>query len=573
MTAGPDAPTPDLAQVPARPVATQDLLKIPGVGVGAGARRAEAPHTAAPWPLPVATALAALAGLLTTFAFPPYGLWPLALAAPTALALLVAGRSSRAGALLGFATGLGFFVPLLHWTGTYVGPFPWLLLAVVEAAYLAPLGALLVLVRRLPAWPLWAGAGWVAQEALRDRWPFGGFPWGRLAFSQADAPTLGLAALGGAPLVTFAVALAGCLLAAVLPLLAALARTRRGRSPVLATAASAAVAALVVLLAGLAVPATAATGPTVQVALVQGNVPRLGLDFNAQRAAVLRNHAAATRALAAQVRAGTAPRPDLVIWPENSSDIDPYTDREAAAIIDAAVRDIGVPVLVGAVVGRSATTVANMGIVWSPTSGPGQTYTKRHPVPFGEYIPLRPVARLFSSDVDLVTRDFVKGDRVGVLQVGPATVGDVICFEVGYDGLVRDVVAGGGQVIAVQTNNATFGFTPQSEQQLAMSRLRAREHARTVLVAATSGVSAVVAPDGRVRERAGIFTAATFDVAVPLSSARTLATRAGEWPEAALVALALLAGLLGLLAGRRRSGRDAPPSPYATRPWAATSRR
>lgn len=560
MTAGPDAAT-SADRVPST---TGDLLKIPG----AGTRHVQTPR-AQQWPLPVAAALAVLSGVLTTFAFPPYGLWPLALAAPTALALLSAGRSARAGALLGFATGLGFFVPLLHWTGTYVGPFPWLLLAVVEAAYLAPLGVLVVLVRRLPGWPVWAAAGWVAQEALRDRWPFGGFPWGRLAFSQADAPTLGLAALGGAPLVTFAVALAGCLLAAALPLLVVALRVRRGRL----RAGAAVVGVLAVLLAGLVVPATPPTGPTVQVAMVQGNVPRLGLDFNAQRAAVLRNHADATRALAERVRAGTAPRPDLVIWPENSSDIDPYTDPEAAALIDAAVRDIGVPVLVGAVVGRSATTVANMGIVWSPTSGPGATYTKRHPVPFGEYIPLRSVARLFSSDVDLVTRDFVKGDRVGVLQVGPATVGDVICFEVGYDGLVRDVVAGGGQVIAVQTNNATFGFTPQSEQQLAMSRLRAREHARTVLVAATSGVSAVVAPDGSVRERAGVFTAATFDVAVPLSAARTLATRAGEWPEAALVALALLAALLGLLSGRRRARDAAGRTLAATRRRASTSRR
>ncbi|MGN6242712.1 MAG: apolipoprotein N-acyltransferase [Motilibacteraceae bacterium] len=570
MTAGPDASTGAPSDAPGdrstsvRPTVTaQDLLKIPGAGA-----RGAASGRVPPWPLPVAAVLAVLAGLLTTFAFPPYGLWPLALAAPTALALLVAGRSPGAGALLGLATGLGFFVPLLHWTGTYVGPFPWLLLAVVEAAYLAPLGALVVLVRRVPAWPLWAAAAWVAQEALRDRWPFGGFPWGRLAFSQADAPTLGLAALGGAPLVTFAVALAGCLLAAAVPLLVAVLRAGRGRLP----SAAAVAAALVVLLAGLAVPATAPTGPTVQVALVQGNVPRLGLDFNAQRAAVLRNHAEATHALAERVRAGRAPRPDLVVWPENSSDIDPYTDASAAATITAAAQDIGVPVLVGAVVGRSATTVANMGIVWSPTTGPGQTYTKRHPVPFGEYIPLRRIARLLSSDVDRVSRDFVKGDRVGVLQVGPATVGDVICFEVGYDGLVRDVVTGGGQVIAVQTNNATFGFTPQSEQQLAMSRLRAREHARTVLVAATSGVSAVVAPDGGVRQHAGVFTVATFDVPVQLSTARTLATRAGEWPEAALVALALLAALLGLLAGRLRSP-DRAPSPYATRARAATSRR
>ncbi|RJK93196.1 apolipoprotein N-acyltransferase [Vallicoccus soli] len=501
---------------------------------------------------------AAGTGAALTLAFPPYDLWWVASLCVAALALLTRGATPRRGALLGLLAGLGFFVPLLHWSGVYVGPVPWLVLAAVQALYLVPLGAASALVQRLPAWPLWVAALWVGQEALRTRWPYGGFPWGRLAFSQADAPTLGLAAAGGAPLVTAAVALAGALLAAAVLAL-------RGARP--ARGAAAGAGALAAVLAGLAVPVlqpAPADGPTVRVALVQGGVPRLGLDFNAQRQAVLRNHVDATRRLAADVRAGRVPAPDLVVWPENASDVDPFRDPSAAALISGAVDDVGVPVLVGTLVGAGPDHVENTGVVWTPGEGPGERYVKQHPVPFAEYIPLREVARVFSDDVDRVGRDMVAGDRTGVLQVGPATVADVICFETGYDGLVRDAVAGGGQVVVVQTNNATFGRTPQTEQQLVMTRLRAVEHARTGLVVATSGVSAVIAPDGAVLDRAEVFTAETLHAEVPLSSTLTLATRAGAWPElaltlAGLAALAAAAApalpVLPALAARRARGR------------------
>jgi apolipoprotein N-acyltransferase len=151
--------------------------------------------------------------------------------------------------------------------------------------------------------------------------------------------------------------------------------------------------------------------------------------------------------------------------------------------------------------------------------------------------------------VDRVSRDFVKGQDPGVLRVGPATVGDVICFEVAYDGLIADV-ADRSEMIVVQTNNATFGRSDETWQQLAMGRLRAVEHGRPVLVAATSGVSAVIDPDGHLSARSDVFTA---DVLVRTVSGRqgsTLSGRLGAGPEWGLVALALLG--LGLVARQRR---------------------
>ena len=475
--------------------------------------------------LPSRLLVAVVAGLVLDAAFPPHDLWWLAPLPVGALTVLCRHRSARTGALLGLATGAGLFVPLLVWTGTIAGPLAWLALAALEAAFFAPLGAGLALVTRLRGWPLWAAALWVGEEALRDRLPFGGFPWGRLAFSQGHTALTPLAAVGGAPLVTFAVAALGSALAA--------AWLRKALPTAVALAA-------VVLLTAPMVP-TPTAGQPVTVAVVQGNVPRLGLAAFAQRAAVLNNSARATHELAAAVRSGRQPKPDLVIWPENASDLDPYTDPEAATTIAAAVRDVSVPVLVGAVLEGPGNKVRNAGIVWEPATGPGRMYVKRHPVPFGEYMPFRSFVRHLSSKVDLVPRDFARGSAPGVLDVGPARLADVICFEVAYDGVVRDAIRAGGRLLVVQTNNATFGRTGETYQQLAMGRLRAVEHGRTVLVAATSGVSAVIAPDGRVLGRTGLFERRVLVSRVPLRSEQTLANRLGTLPELALSLLGALA--------------------------------
>ncbi|WP_254877062.1 apolipoprotein N-acyltransferase [Verrucosispora sp. NA02020] len=512
-----------------------------------------------PLPLPVAVAMAVTAGLALLLAFPPYGWWPLA---PVGVALLAAAthrRRLRAGAGLGFLTGLALFAPLLSWTNLHTGYLPWVLLSLLQAGYLALLGLATAwvspLADRYPAvWPALTGVLWVGQEALRDRTPFGGFPWGRLAFGQDGSPLLGLAAVGGAPLVTFAVATAGgLLLTGVWWTL----RVRRAAGVRWWTPAAGCAAALVLLVGGgLLVPvSTTVTGDTVTVAIVQGNVPRLGLDFNAQRQAVLNNHVDATIALAGEVAAGTRARPDLVVWPENSSDIDPLRNQSANIRISEAADAIGVPILVGAVLtGPEQGQVRNAGLLWRPGSGPDleQLYIKRHPVPFAEYVPLRRIARMVSDQVDRVRADFVAGTAPGVVRTPAAVLGDVICFEVAYDGLVRDTVVGGAQLLVVQTNNATFDVA-EARQQLAMVRLRAVEHGRPALMASTVGVSGFVSPDGRVSDATGFNTQAVVVRELRLTEGRTLATRVGVLPEVVLAGLAV-AALVGAALVRRRWG-------------------
>ncbi len=493
-------------------------------------------------------AAAAGGGVLLYLSFPPLGLWWLAPVAFALLGLAVHDRRARAGFGYGVLFGLASLLPLLVWTGEFVGALPWLTLSTFEALVIGLAGAGTAIVWRLPAGPLWAGCGWVAMEALRARVPFGGFPWAKIAFSQPEGTFLPLAAVGGTPLLGFAVVLCG-FGTAELVLRTARSSTRRARRLLVP-----ALLAVLPLLAGPAAAGLVSTAPdrgTVTAAVVQGNVPRAGLDFNAQRRAVLDNHAARTEQLAAEVDTGRAPQPDLVIWPENSSDIDPLRNSDAAAVISDAVRAVGVPTLVGSVLVRDdGMTTTNSALVWEPGQGPVDRYDKRRIQPFGEYLPYRDFFALFSSYAEQAGY-FVPGTGDGTVRMGGVTVGLATCWEVAFDAAVTDSVRGGAQLLVVPTNNATFGYTDMTYQQLAMSRVRAVEHGRAVLVAATSGVSAVVAPDGSVEQRTSLFTPDALVTEVPLRSDTTMATRLGAAPEWFLAAL----GVAALLAGAARPRR------------------
>jgi apolipoprotein N-acyltransferase len=497
-------------------------------------------------------AAALVAGFAVWTSFPPLGWWPAGILGVAGLTLtLRAATSHRTAAGLGFLAGLGLWVPMMSFLRGY-GLDAWAAVALLESIWFLFLALALRVVLRTRWWPLTTALVWVGQEFLRDRVPFGGFPWGRLAFGQANGPLLRLAALGGAPLVTFAVALAGGLLAYLV-----LAARPAPRTAI-------ALAGIAVIVAGplaIALP-TAGTSrggaPTsTVVAAVQGNVPRLGLAAFEQRHSVTANHLAETEVLAQQVHAGKAPRPDFVIWPENSDDLDPRVDVESRSMIDRAATAVGVPLLVGAVLnGPGPTHVRNAGIVWSPTSGPGEIYIKRHLVPFGEYLPFRSILTNWFPKFRLIAKDFVPGHKPGTLTIAGVPIADAICFEVADDTVVRQAVTGGGRLLVVQTNNASYehigdsGDGGETAQQLAISQLRAVEHGRAVVVAATSGVSAMIAPNGKILARTGVFTPAFLDMRLPLRDPLTIADRVGPWPEWILSLGALVALVMAFL--RRR---------------------
>jgi len=498
---------------------------------------------------------AAVAGIGAAVSFEPYRfvyLLPVAVALFT-LTCFGAG-SSRGflwrflwrGFLLGTVFGSAFMLTLLPWLQV-IGVDAWIALSLFEGLFYGLLGLGTAAVIRLPWWPVWAATLWIGVETLRGIFPFGGFPWGRLAFATVDTPVDALFAYTGSAGATFAVALVGTVLAwAVLAV---------RRTPLRAAAGLA--AACLLASAGsyfsLNSPATDEAARTVTVAAVQGDVPGEGMDAFAERRAVLNNHVAATKDLAAGVSTGDTPPPDFVIWPENSTDIDPFVDPTVFADIQDSVDAIGVPVLVGAMVdGDGPSEVFNQGIVWHPITGPGERYSKTHPVPFGEYIPFRDqLAKIFTR-LDQIPRDMTPGTKPGLLDMAGTRIGDVICFEVAYDALFRDLVDGGAEMIVVQTNNATYMGTGQIDQQFAIARLRAIETNRFVVVAATNGVSGMVNAQGVVVAQAPVRTQDVLIASAPVLQGVTAGIRFGVWIEALLTAVAAISVLCGLAVNYRR---------------------
>jgi apolipoprotein N-acyltransferase len=479
-------------------------------------------------------------------AFPPFGIWPLAVVGPALLVIALAGRSLRGSFCCGLVFGLSYFVFLLTWL-VNVAWYAWGTLAVALAVIFAVLAIGQRLLMHLRFWPVAVAAWWVTAEAVRDRWPWG-FPWGRLAMSQAGAPDAGWMAIGGAPLLSFLLALTGAVLAwAVLTTAAPLKGSARRRYRIPVPAVVAVLTAGLVLAIALVPVDPTAGAPTAEVAGIQGNVPKArNLTQLLNDSEVTQNHAAETLRLAAQVKSGQRPAPDLVIWPENSTDLSPFEYQNIYDEIMTAVDAVGRPVLIGEVVDNPRQ---NIGQLWTPGKGPGLYYAKRQLVPFGEYEPLRGFISLFTNLTSLVPINFIPGTKPVVFPVGKISLGDVICYEVGFDDLVRSEVNAGANLLTVQSNDADFeldGQTGGTGQQVAMARLRAVESDRAVLYVSTTGESAIIEPGGQVIEHTGLWQAAIVEARVPLVSYRTLADRIGSWPEYLLVAFTVLSLLLAL---------------------------
>lgn len=489
-------------------------------------------------------------------AFPDVGWW---VAAPLAIgALYVALRDAptRVGFGVGWLFGMAFFLPHIWWAYVSVGWIPWVALSAAESVAIGVVGALTARMTRLRSlgsflWlePVAFALLWVGAEQLRSGWPFGGFPWGRLAFGVVDSPLARLAWLGGVPLVSLAVALIGAVLGIGFLALGE-------RRIIQGLAAPVAVIALGMLPVLLPLDGRAQNG-VLTVAWAQGNLANKGLDSFDRAREVTANHRDATLALAQENPDAAV---DLIIWPESASDIDPRSDAETAADATESARAFNAPLLLGTNDYSPANGRYNTSLVWLPSGQalPGAEYRKQQIVAFGEYIPMRSFARIFSKEVDRVTTEVLPGDGPARIDVPVSSldrdvvVGPIICFEVAYDWVPRQAVREGAEFLAVQTNNATFGATAESTQQLAMSRLRAMETGRSTFQISTVGVSAVISPTGRVLDRAELFTRDAGIATVPL---RTSVTPATHWGGPIAFALEILAGLVAAVALVTRQGR------------------
>jgi apolipoprotein N-acyltransferase len=544
-------------------------------------------------PLPIALAAAIAGGLLLDRAFPDVDIWPLVFPGVALTLIALDGRRANAAFLTGFAFGVAFYFPHIEWAAVFLGPIPWSALSTLMALWCGLGGMLIAWAYRIVprVWPGAAGrlillpvviAGlWIAREGIAAVWPYGGFSWGRVAFSQSASPFahlfgwLGVAGVGFVLVALTAAAIQlvreGASRRATAVPDAAVRRALRSGSVRRWLALAAVLLALLVVPAWSSLPWGAPHDGTLRVGAVQGDTKAGYFDPPARVGDNLRGQLAATTPVyAADV--------DVVVWPEGSSDVNPLAYPEAAAAFSQVARDADAPLVAGIITARDQGVVDangdevyryyNTSTLWHADEGQVDFYDKKHPVPFGEYVPDRWFWRMFAPDlIDLIGREYTPGTTDSVLDVGSAKTGGrsvlagiAICFDIVDDELLRQMVREGAQVVFAQTNNADFGFTDESVQQLAIARIRAMETGRSVVNISTVGTSAIIYPDGSEHDRLQWYTPGVMIDDVPLGTTMTPAVVGGrqvEWLVSfgALVVLAL--GAAEMRRTRRRSATDA----------------
>ena len=448
----------------------------------------------------VALLLSAFSGALLSAAFEPVGKWWVA---PIAIAVHMYALSiSSRKVLSSFIFGLTLNLIVLHWSSTFVGSIPWVILAIGLSLFYTPLA--LVSKWGITAYPLI----YILLEEVRNRFPFGGFGWVRIAFTQADAPYAKFAAIGGATALSAAVVLIALVIFHI-------SHRKISLLPLLPF--------LIVL-----VPINTSVIGSTNVLMIQGNVPQMGLDFNSRAKAVFNNHFERT-----QMEIAQNPNIDFILWPENSVDVDPFLNSDVKKSLDS----IKQPLIIGAIVNKG-NRLLNTSILWGEELP--ETYIKQHLTPFGEYIPLRSLARIVSPLVDEV-EDFSPGDSGKAFEIGTIKVAPVICYELIDDALLEKA-AKNSNILAVQTNSATFGMSAESAQQLSITRIRAIEHGRNIASVSTTGYSAIIDSSGKVLQKTSMGTADSIRATVDLIEGQTPRDRAGDWALiGVLVALLLVA--------------------------------
>jgi apolipoprotein N-acyltransferase len=384
----------------------------------------------------------ALSAFLASAAFAPIGIWYLGVVGYS----LFFRKISKSHRQLWHAFVFGFIYNaiVLHWSGKFVGAVPWLLLSFLQALFYLPVGAI---AKRWGSIWLTIGA-LLLMEEIRSIFPFGGFGWTRIAFSQIESPASAILPYGGV-----------LALSALTLLLASLiSKIRIGN-----------LAKLTLIIIGLAlIPGNPQGSGSVRLLAIQGNTPSVGLEFNSRAQAVFNLHRDATYKYAT----GSY---DAIIWPENAVDIDPSFYPSVAADIENLTSDKQAPLIAGVVLKRDGSPV-NASVLYNSDSGAVSTYIKRGLTPFGEYMPLRGLAEVISPFAATVV-DFKPGNELVTHEVAGAALGPIICYEIINDRLVAEMSLNSDALI-VQTNSATFAGTAESRQQLAITRIRALENSR-----------------------------------------------------------------------------------------------
>ena len=442
--------------------------------------------------------LSILSGLAIWLGFAPFEFWPGPYLGLFLLYQVLQRDSliSRVG--FSFIAGLTFFGPLLHWSGSYVGALPWILLTVLQSLIFSSIGIL-----RLSPWSF--AALFTIIEIVRMKFPFGGFGWGRVGFTQIE-PLHHIYPIIGITGITF-----------LISLLAGLLNRINLRQSFGFT---------IILLLPL-INSNIAYSSSIRVAAIQGGVDSLGLDFNSRAMSVFNRHINETKALNVPV--------DLIVWPENSADIDPEKNVIAAKSLRELAAQIKTPILVGAV-SQGAKGPENNSILYNSDGEIQSKYQKQDLAPFGEYIPLRSIAQAVAPEAKRV-RDFQPGRTWVFHEIAGKKFASVICFEILDDDLIR-TAARKSDFLVAQTNNATFGTSPQARQQLQITRVRAAELGRDFAVVSTTGYTAKISATGSIESSLPQFESGVLTMEIRTTREATPASHIPSW---------LWVGVLGLI--------------------------
>lgn len=456
-------------------------------------------------------------GAISYFAYPQPAIWPAIFLSIGAIYLALRGLTFWRAIGVGLVSGFAFYCAQIYWISQYLGPEPLIALAGLESLFFAIAAGVIGLITRKTKNPwilsILVATVWNCREWFSTHFPYGGFPWSRVAMSQSNSPLAFWVSVGGFGLLSF--------LCVGLTVYLVETLGNASKRNVLRVAS--------VSLAVFAIPFTLSLAPietngTLKIAGIQGNA-NAGLFSREPQGTIFENHLEATNLLLESGKSF-----DLVVWPENASDINPDDDAKIYQSLQSLVDEkLKQPLIFGTITHNDDySQIFNSSKLWIPGRGEVDQYDKKRPVPFGEYVPDRDFFYALSPDlVGMITKGYTFGTRDGIFEVANTKAGILICFEEAIDELPRDLVAEGATVIIAQTNNADFGHSDESVQQLGIARLRAIETGRSIVNISTVGPSAIITPKGEYLSTSNAYVRDFLLAEVPLSESKNIAMSGG----------------------------------------------
>ena len=486
-------------------------------------------------------AFAILAGFSLALAYQPYGYWFLAPLAWALFLFVIHNLALRERFFAGFLFGMAFWLIQVNWL-TVLGIPVLVITAFAISLFYALFSALTTIFGSTKFWPVFYALIFLSLEVMLNYWPLGGFNWGSLGYISTSHPLVNLVEVTG----VFGLSILLMSLSVIIILFFIL----MSKKAYVAGMVSILIWLLLIGVGHILVNQNKplmASGE-LNIAAIQGNVPRLGLEFNAQRKAVYENHLNETEKLLME---NPTVLLDLIVWPENAPDVDPFMNREVIDQLNEISLRANSPLLVGSRMTSDIGAInASILIDGDTTRENAFIYAKQKLVPFGERIPFEKFLGPIAANFGPISENLVAGSQPGLLPIRGAVVGLMICFEVAWGQVAYEVVKNNAQVLLIQTNNATYGLTGQLQQQSNIARLRSIEAQREVITVATSGISAHFDKSGNILWEAPEFVSSSKVLNVKLYDGVNLGLKVNFYSQILILLLTIILIIIVVVKGR-----------------------